>query len=281
MSLVKATIVSVSFLALSILALGLILSGCSGASDDKAKTTQPRTEDQADQTAFNQASTENFTALMHHHAAGTFSATHFLADGTVSTTEFNGQTPTTARGALSPAQSHDLHQAMASADLQNRVSNYTPGGDPSLLYEDIYYTLMLAENGVHSSVTYHEAALPSELLTVIKQAQVLRDAAPLTYESGYFVKASRMLSRETIGDAPLNNRFARLSRVNENYRRIEADDTIVTKTPELTKAIWYEERFIPLPYESYIDLDALANGNSAFYLEEHGQLYLLQLFFIP
>lgn len=276
MGLVKSTV-----MCMPVLVLGLILSGCSGASDDRAKATQPRAGDQANKTPLEQGTTKDFVAVMRHHAAGAFTATHFLADGTLSTSELNGQTPTALSGTFSSDQWHDLQQAMASVDLQSRESDYMPGGDPDVLYEDIYYTLMIAQNGERNSVTYHEAALPSELTTVIKQAQALHDAAQLTYESGYFVKASRMLSSEAIGDAPLNNRFARLTRVNESYTRIEADDAIVAKTPELTQATWYVERFIPLPYESYSDLEALANGDAAFYLEEQGQLYLLQLFFIP
>lgn len=275
MTLVKSIVVCVP-----VLMLGLMLSGCKG-SDDRARTSQPPASDQADKPLFDQATTDSFAALMRHHAAGTFTATHFVADGTVSTSELSGQTPTASSGTFSSDQWHDLQQVMASADLQNRESDYTPGGDPSLIYEDIYYTLMFAQNGERSSVTYHEAALPPELATVVKQAQDLRDTAQLTHESGYFIKASRMLSSEAIGEAPLNNRFARLTRINENYARVEADDAIVAETPELTQATWYVERLIPLPHESYTDLEALATGNAAFYLEEHGQLYLLQLFYIP
>jgi hypothetical protein len=209
-------------------------------------------------------------------ASGDYAAVHVLEDGRISAANYSGALHQMREGQLNEAQWMKAKNVVAAAGLAELTSQYQPPDDPSLIYEGVFYTLMLRSEQQFHSVTLHDALLPDSYRYAVQMLLRLADTQELAELDGWFLQASEMRTTPTmIGNSTLTNRGYELSRIRDELPQIMVDDTLASEAPEILSAIWYVDKFVPLTDNTRMELIARIGKQQKFYLKHAGRLYLL------
>ena len=220
---------------------------------------------------------QKYVAVFKEVAAGHLTVVHVMADGQTDMARFNGAVLEVGEVRQRDIEWKQFQSVVADAGLASLQSQYQSPGDPSLVYEDVFYTLMSRDQNEFHVVTLHEASLPANFRQAVELLIGLADTDQLTMADGWFLQASAMRIGPIINSGgSLTNRGYDLTRIRDALPRF-ALDALLNEVPELREAVWYLDRYVPIKEKRAMDLVTRMQGNQKFYLHQESQLYFIRI----